>query len=148
MTRTWDERVEKWLGQAEATVETELRRTKREAVAMATFADSVRDLEVGRVSQGSPVQSIATSGLLAHERLRSADEATVKAAPHYEEDYGDTYEASLTAEFGARLTEAVRNPRTLDGPGSSCCWPKPPNRGVTASSSSTWSTSNSTPGNS
>lgn len=50
------------------------------------------------------------SGLVA---IRDAYVETVMSVPHYEEEYDDTYEASLAAEFGPDLAAALTQEPTL-----------------------------------
>jgi hypothetical protein len=53
---------------------------------------------------------VLTSSDTDHNRLqqvRNAYEDTVMAVPHYEEDYGDTVDESLTEEFGEEIAVAV-----------------------------------------
>lgn len=103
----------------------ERRRTQMEIEAFRTFAEHVTDLER---PVASPFGGADSLGNLTHDggvlleppgrksqantldAIETAYRTTVMSLPFYESEYGDTYEASLGAEFGSDLASALTRP--------------------------------------
>lgn len=88
----------------------ERRRTADEFEAFRSFEERIREIETETtVSQGGAVARVGvavgpTDGL---DSVREAYEETVMSAPHYDEEYGDSYVQSLEAEFSPDLAAAL-----------------------------------------
>lgn len=102
---------------ARTLVRRERRRTVDEREAFEAFLSAVSDLS----ADGDVPRRTAAGTRLADRRcstgpaaVRDAYERTVMSVPHYREEYGDTFEESLRAEFGPTVAAAV-----TDGPGLS-----------------------------
>lgn len=95
----------------------ERRRTIDERRALEAFASRVRSIDTER-----PSQSIGPSDLTARRTttgsqlrtVREAYEATVMSVPHYADEYDDTYEESVAAEFSPELAAALVDEDRLD----------------------------------
>lgn len=115
---------------ARETLRVERRRTVDEREALRAFRARVARLSPapsstgGSAGRGVPGVGIRTanrgiadggtsagSGLVA---VRDAYVDTVMSVPHYEEEYDDTYESSLAAEFGRELALALTHNNALD----------------------------------
>lgn len=104
--------VETSLGEARTALAAERRRCTDERAAFRSFCTAVADVQPS-ASAGSSAGPLAvktvgrtpTSPSLS--AVRRAYERTVMDVPHYEEEYGDTYEESLRAEFGDEIAAAV-----------------------------------------
>jgi hypothetical protein len=88
----------------------ERRRIEDELAAFAAFEEAVRALEPTPGDDRSP--AVIGSGAVSQQAgglvaVKSAYERTVMDVPHYEADYGDTYEESLVEEFGPDVAAAV-----------------------------------------
>jgi len=98
------------LERARTAVRRERRRTADEVQALRRFERRVRDVEAespgvdGHPAARGRLVARDTDGLQA---VREAYRETVMAAPHYDEEYGDGYVESLTAEFSADLAAAL-----------------------------------------
>jgi len=97
----------------------ERRRTRDEREAFRAFERRLRDLqpETGATARATPAaQTLSTSaspaGLCA---VREAYESTVMAVPHYEDEYGDTYERSVAEEFGPDIAAALTRGTAFEG---------------------------------
>ena len=107
------------LRDAREALRVERRRTVDEREAFEAFRSRVRSI-AAEASTRRPQTTVpsplrgdtgATSrGLVA---VRDAYRETVMAVPHYDEEYNDTYERSLAAEFGPELAAALTRESTL-----------------------------------
>jgi len=104
---------------AEEAVRTERRRLADELGALTKFRECVRDAEPHREAALNttairPVSTGSERGSL--EEIRDAYASTFMAVSHYEEDYGESFETSVTEEFGpdvaAILTRSEKLTRT------------------------------------
>lgn len=104
---------------AREAVGSELDRTRDEAEALERFRRQVARIDTSRpaesvvgagaglgVVQGG-VQSRGDPPDESLRRVREAYQETVMAVPHFEEDYGETLEAHLAAEFGEEVAHSV-----------------------------------------
>jgi len=112
------------------TVRRERRRTVIERRAFAAFSDRIRQLDLEDPSPASTDHSSAVStpgGAMASpalavdgpdptDAIRRAYEETVMAVPFYEEEYGDSYEESIRAEFGPEIATAITQPQCFGPP--------------------------------
>lgn len=106
------------LGEAREALRAERRRCADEKAAFRSFSAAVADVKpsasVGSSSGPLAVQTVnrprASPSLCA---VRRAYERTVMEVPHYEREYGDTYEESLAAEFGDDIAVGVTSASTL-----------------------------------
>jgi hypothetical protein len=102
--------IERRLERAATALRRERRRTADEFEALRTFEERVREIETETtVSQGGAVARVGvaagpTDGL---DSVREAYEETVMSAPHYDEEYGDSYVESLGAELSPDLAAAL-----------------------------------------
>ena len=112
-------RPEAILREAREALRVERRRTVDEREAFETFRSRVRSIAAEtstrrpQTTAPSPLRrdTDATGrGLVA---VRNAYRETVMAVPHYDEEYNDTYERSLAAEFGPELAAALTRESTL-----------------------------------
>ena len=104
---------------ARRAVESELDRTRDEAEALERFRR-----QVARIDASRPTQSVVGAGAglgvvqggvqsrgdppdESLRRVREAYRETVMAVPHFEEDYGESLEAHLAAEFGEEVAHSV-----------------------------------------
>ena len=104
---------------ARQAVESELDRTRDEAEALERFRRQVTRIDTSQPAQSvvgagaglGVVQSGARSGGEPPDkslrRVREAYRETVMAVPHFEEDYGETLEEHLAAEFGEEVAHSV-----------------------------------------
>lgn len=98
---------------AELLLDEERRRLAAERDAFAAFSKQVADMEVSDASATVPASgglvtaTTASDGQL--DRVRDAYRETVMAVDHFNEDYGETLEENLTAEFGESLALAVED---------------------------------------
>lgn len=103
----------------------ERERTAAECDAFEAFARAVKRIDapesprVGSGSNGGPGSGGVTAIQAAPagrpsatvlREIRSTYEDTVMSVPLYDEEYGDTYEESLRAEFGPEVAAAVTDP--------------------------------------
>lgn len=108
-----------------AELRTERERTAAERDAFEAFARAVKGIDARESlrmksgSNGGPGSGGVTAIQAAPagrpsatvlREIRSAYEDTVMSAPLYEEEYGDTYEESLGAEFGPEVVAALTDP--------------------------------------
>ncbi|SFG02590.1 hypothetical protein SAMN04488063_1172 [Halopelagius inordinatus] len=104
--------IETSLGDARTALRAERRRCVDENAAFRSFCAAVADVQPS-ASAGSSAGPLAvkTVGRMAASpplsAVRRAYERTVMEVPHYEEEYGDTYEESLRAEFGDDIAAGV-----------------------------------------
>ncbi|ESS03809.1 MAG: hypothetical protein A07HR67_01457 [uncultured archaeon A07HR67] len=112
-------RPEGLLRDAREALRVERRRTVDEREAFETFRSRVRSIAAEasarrpRTTAPSPLRrdaGAASRGLVA---VRNAYQETVMAVPHYDDEYNDTYERSLAAEFGPELAAALTRESTL-----------------------------------
>ena len=102
--------VEGRLERAATALRRERRRTADELEALRSFEERVREIEPETtVSQGGTVARASvvagpTGGL---DAVREAYEETVMSAPHYDEEYGDSYVESVRAELSTDLAAAL-----------------------------------------
>ena len=96
---------------AHGTVRIERRRTNDERAAFAAFRSRLDAIPATTSTGVTPDWLSASPQAIGHERpqmgtellaVRDAYRSTVMSVPHYEEEYNDTYVASLAAEFGLR----------------------------------------------
>lgn len=112
--------TERKLADARAKLERERRRTTDEVDALQRFEDSIRslDTETPRQQTARPALAAAidTNGGQSDAlgRVRAAYESTVMAVPHYEEEYGDSYRASLAGEFDTHVAVVLTEGATFD----------------------------------
>jgi hypothetical protein len=104
---------------ARQAVESELDRTRDEAEALERFRRQVTRIDTSQPAQSvvgagaglGVVQSGARSGGEPPDkslrRVREAYRETVMAVPHFEEDYEETLEEHLAAEFGEEVAHSV-----------------------------------------
>ncbi len=114
MTGALTERITTRIQQTQQAIDTEIRRTRSEAHAFKDFAVEVRKLDSSASSTGTAgtiTRSVAVNTPNSRQKLKSAYKNTVMEVPHYKEEYGDSFQESFIAEFGAALGEAV-----LQGP--------------------------------
>lgn len=116
MVRTRQPEIER----ATDVVSHELRLLRREREAFTQFLGRIQTIDVlneqpnsstaegGMVLQG---RKMATTNEL--QQVRTAYRETVMAMPHYEQEYDDTLEESLTVEFSATLANHVTNGQVL-----------------------------------
>lgn len=118
-------RPEAILRDAREALRVERRRIVDEREAFETFRSRVRSIaaETSAAAKASTRRPQTTApsplrrdtgatgrGLVA---VRNAYQETVMAVPHYDEEYNDTYERSLAAEFGPELAAALTRESTL-----------------------------------
>ncbi len=111
------DRIDRRLRLTEDAIETEVRRTRSEARAFKNFTAKVRELDSQTPTEGTAgtmVQTVTVSRPGTQRRLREAYETTVMNVPHYEEDYGDSFQESFTAEFGEPISKAVMQGSSVD----------------------------------
>lgn len=104
------------LSEARDALRVERRRVVDEREAFEAFRARVRRVPTATASATQPPlrygSASAGRGLVA---VRDAYLETVMSVPHYDEEYDDTYERSLEAEFGPDLTLALTRESTLHG---------------------------------
>ncbi|WP_435196098.1 DUF7260 family protein [Natronomonas sp. EA1] len=91
---------------ADSALRRERRRLVDEREAFAAFARRVADLPTDGAPETGPLV-LDTRPVASAAAVRDAYETTVMAVPHYDEDYGDSYEESLAAEFGPELASGL-----------------------------------------
>nr|WP_101297993.1 hypothetical protein [Halegenticoccus soli] len=98
-------------------VDEEIARVDAERDAVRRFRRRIGALETrrpaGSATAPTPAGAIRSIGegrsaSPALDRVRTAYRETVMSAPHYEDEYGDTFEESVAAEFGAETAELLR----------------------------------------
>ena len=103
------------LRRAHEVVRVERRRTADERAAFTAFRSRV-DAIPATAAARTTSQPIGTQPTIGHGAprmgtellaVRDAYQSTVMSVPHYEEEYNDTYAASLAAEFGPELAAAL-----------------------------------------
>lgn len=113
--------TERRLSDARTELERERRRTIDEVDALQRFEDRIQslDTETPRAGTGRPALAAAievdrgqSSDTL--DRVRDAYESTMMAVPHYDEEYGDSYRASLAGEFDAHVAVALTEGKAFD----------------------------------
>lgn len=97
----------------------EQKRTQAERDAFNTFIKDVQAMDTDHhhsVShpQQMPVQSLSDTDHL--QQVRDAYANTIMAVPHYQEDYDDTLDESMTEEFGEKIAVAVSSGQQLSSP--------------------------------
>lgn len=102
------------LRDATAAIEEERRRTESERDAFADFSARIETLDVIEnrpISAGTigVVQSRNGTSESRMESVRTAYRETVMSVPHYGEDYGETLEENLRAEFDDTVAAVVAN---------------------------------------
>jgi len=99
------------LNAAEAALRRERRRTTDELEALRAFEDRVRSISTEDRPSGSDrtlaVATAASRPTTALDAVREAYESTVMSAPHYCEEYDDTYAESLAGEFSPDIAAAL-----------------------------------------
>lgn len=105
---------------ARSAVERERRELRAERRALERFSDAVTSLDASPVST-APANAAkappATGGLVVPsgdtrvEQVRTRYRETLMAVPHYEDAYGECFEANVRAEFGDDVADAL----TADG---------------------------------
>ncbi|WP_181691128.1 hypothetical protein [Natronomonas sp. LN261] len=111
--------VDDRLAAAVSELRRERRRISDELEALEAFADRVRSIPTERytprnrqpVGVSAGVSSTAT-GL---RRVREAYESTLMSAPHYVEEYDDTYVESLAEEFSPDIASALTDGTVFNG---------------------------------
>ena len=107
---------------AHETVRIERRRTNDERAAFAAFRSRLDAIPATTSAGVTPDWLSASPQAIGHERpqmgtellaVRDAYRSTVMSVPHYEEEYNDTYVASLAAEFGPELAAALTRESVL-----------------------------------
>ena len=110
------------LRRAHEVVRVERRRTGDERAAFAAFRSRLDAIPATTSTGVTPGWLSASTQAIGHERphigtellaVRDAYQSTVMSVPHYEEEYNDTYAASLAAEFGPELTAALTRESAL-----------------------------------
>ena len=110
------------LRRAHEVVRVERRRTGDERAAFTAFRSRVDAIPATTSTGVTPGWLSASTQAIGHERphigtellaVRDAYQSTVMSVPHYEEEYNDTYAASLAAEFGPELTAALTRESAL-----------------------------------
>lgn len=96
----------------------ERKRTQAERDAFNTFIERVQAMDTDHHSvshpQQMPVQSSSDTNHL--QQVRDAYATTVMAVPHYEEDYDDILDESMTEEFDEEIAVAVSSGQQLSPP--------------------------------
>ncbi|MFB6152120.1 MAG: hypothetical protein ABEJ40_09975 [Haloarculaceae archaeon] len=105
-----------FLERARRTVERERRRLADERDAFDRFHGRVREIttETGSAAATGTVAAVSAPTPTGLADVRDAYEETVMSVPHFEEDYGETYEESLRGEFGPELAAALTRQRAFD----------------------------------
>ncbi|WP_247001405.1 DUF7260 family protein [Halosolutus gelatinilyticus] len=103
------------LAAARRILRTERRWTVDEKSAFETFRERLRSVPTApsrtRTGPGALVEPAGGRGLA---DVRDAYESTVMAMPHYDAEYGDSYEESIDAEFGSGVAAALAAGTALD----------------------------------
>ncbi|PSP27822.1 hypothetical protein BRC65_03950 [Halobacteriales archaeon QH_2_65_14] len=86
----------------------ERRQVVDERNALAAFAEQVRGMDLPQVqSRGVPAGLTRCGSGDGTEAVRDAYESTVMAVPHYETEYGESYERHLAEEFGPNVASML-----------------------------------------
>ncbi|REA05451.1 hypothetical protein DEQ92_03990 [Haloferax sp. Atlit-6N] len=112
------------LDDARSALRAERRRCVDEREAFRAFR---REVAASRATASTPNQAPAAATLVgqrggrgrtdaALSGLRRSYERTVMSVPHYDEEYGDSFEESLAAEFGPDVATAFRSASVLSPP--------------------------------
>lgn len=102
--------------QALGAVDEERERTEDERAAFAAFARRVAEIEPGTPAastDGGEVAAVTRPPDPAIERVKEAYRDTVMAVPHYDEEYGESLESNVAAEFSAGLAAALSSGEQL-----------------------------------
>lgn len=113
--------IETSLGEARAALRAERRRCVDENAAFRSFCAAVADVQPSASAGSSAgplaVKTVDRTGVSSPlSAVRRAYERTVMEVPHYEEEYGDTYEESLRAEFGDDIAAGVTSSASTFSP--------------------------------
>lgn len=108
------------ISHAKTLVETELKLVKEEKRAFTRFIDRLRDVQV---TDGKPIESEnrGPATLVMDSRKTSEDiikirqdyRETVMTVSHYEDEYGDTLQANMTADLGPTIARQIADGETL-----------------------------------
>ncbi|MGB9957915.1 DUF7260 family protein [Haloferax prahovense] len=112
------------LADARSALRAERRRCVDEREAFRAFR---REVAASQATASTPNQAPAAATLVGQRSgrggtdaalsgLRRSYERTVMSVPHYDEEYGDSFEESLTAEFGPDVATAFRSANVLSPP--------------------------------
>ncbi|RDZ65297.1 hypothetical protein C5B90_02700 [Haloferax sp. Atlit-12N] len=112
------------LADAHSALRAERRRCVDEREAFRAFR---REVAASQATASTPNQAPAAATLVGQRSgrggtdaalsgLRRSYERTVMSVPHYDEEYGDSFEASLAAEFGPDVATAFRSASVLSPP--------------------------------
>lgn len=93
-----------------------LRAMDADAAAATTTTAAAADDQSGSTAASAGLAVDRAAGSPPENPIRAAYEETVMATPHYDDEYGDAYAESVTAEFGPALAAALSAPRRLTEP--------------------------------
>ncbi|WP_242492759.1 DUF7260 family protein [Halogeometricum borinquense] len=110
--------IETHLEEATQLIRRERRRSVDERQAFRAFRSAVADVRptatAGKTGGPLTTKSLTYgSASPSLDTIRREYERTVMAIPHYEDEYGDTYTESVTAEFGEDVAAAITRGSTL-----------------------------------